>query len=63
LLDRLAKSGRHFASIQSAEHIDIDQNSSRLVERADEILPEGRIDPRLAADRRIDHRKQRRGDL
>jgi hypothetical protein len=41
----------------------ISATTLRLVERADHVLAERMIDARLAADRRIDLRQQRRGHL
>ena len=40
-----------FARRQGIEHIRVDQHQSRLMERADQILPRAGIDRGLAADR------------
>ena len=41
----------------------IDQNDRRLVKGADEVLPERKVHADFAADRAVDLRQQRGGDM
>ena len=59
----LCIAGAHFAGAERIEKFGIDEHARRLVEGADEVLARCSIDRRLAADRRIDLREQRRRDL
>ncbi len=47
----LAVTGQEIARGQRVEHTDISQHQAGLMERADQVLALGRVDPGLAADR------------
>jgi hypothetical protein len=53
-LDRLAERGPHLALGERPQHLDVDDDRGGLVERPDEVLALGQVDPCLAADRRVD---------
>ena len=46
-----------------AERVEVAHHAGRLPERADEVLALRQVDAGLAADRRVDHAEQRRGDV
>ena len=46
-----------------ASTLDVGDDGRRLMKRADEILARRRVDAGLSADRRVDHREQRRRHL
>ena len=62
-LDRLAEGGPQLALGERPQDVDVDDDRGRLVERPDEVLALGQVDPGLAADRRIDLGDERRRDL
>ena len=45
------------------ERVGVADHAGGLPERSDEVLALGQVDRRLAADRGVDHRQQRRGDV
>ena len=63
VLDHLGQTGRHFARRQRVQHVGIDLDRHRLVERADHVLAQRVVDGGLAAHRGIDLRQQRRRHL
>ena len=62
VLDHLGQTAAELARRQGREHLGIDPDAHRLVERADDVLARGWLTPDLAADRAIDHRQEGRGD-
>ena len=48
---------------QRGQRVEVADHAGRLPERADEVLALGQVDAGLAADRRVDHAEQRRGDV
>ena len=54
-LHDLGEAGEQLVARQAVQQIEVDQHGRRRVERADEVLPLGRVDAGLPADRRIDH--------
>ena len=63
VLDDLGEPGAELARWQRAQRARVGQNPDRLMERADHVLCARMVDGRLATDRRVDLRKQRRGHL
>ena len=63
VLDRLGEPRAQMIRRERREHGGIGDDRARPVEGADEIFPGRRVDPRLPADRCVDHREQRRRQL
>ena len=63
VLDHLGEPGLQLPVRECAERSGIDQHDARLVERTDQVLATGVVNARLAADRGIDLREQRRRHL
>ena len=63
VLDALGEAAAEFARRQGLKCVGVGEDRDRLMERADQVLADGVIDAGLAADRRVDHGQQRRGDL
>ena len=59
-LDHLGEAGDPLARGQRFQEADVGDDRARLVERAHQVLARAEIDAGLAADRRVDHRQQRR---
>ena len=62
-LHHLGEARRALARGQRREVREVGHDGARLMERADEVLPDGVVEAGLSPDRRVDHREQRRGDL
>ncbi len=60
VLDHLGYPGRELARRQRRKRIEVRHHQLRLMKRADEVFALGQIHARLAADRAIHHRQQRR---
>ena len=63
VLHHFVEPGPELPPRQRREHERIDDHVPRLVERADQVLPERMIDADLAADRAVHLRQQRRRDV
>ena len=62
-LDDLGHAGKEVVARQRVEGVDVAEHPTRAPEGAHQVLAGSRVDPRLAADGRIDHSQERRGDL
>ena len=62
-LDDLGQPGHEVVGRQRLQRRQVAQHPCRRVERADEVLALGGVDAGLAADRRVDHAEQRRGQV
>ena len=63
VLDDFGHAVRKCAVRQGSEHVRVDEDEPRLIERADEVFALGQINAGLAADRGIHLREQRGRDL
>jgi hypothetical protein len=63
IFDHLSQTGLQFAVRQGIKRRDVGQHQLRLIERTNHVLAERMIDCRLAANRGIHLREQRRGNL
>ena len=63
VLDHLGQPGSDFALRQGRKRRQIGDDAQRLVKRADHVLAARVVDRRLATDRRVDLRQQRRRQL
>ena len=63
MLDHLGITGEDVVPVQRAKELAVDKDAKGGIERANLVLQAIEIDPRLAADRRVDRGHQRRGDI
>src|SRR5699024_7346253 len=61
-LDDLRHPGAHLGGGEAVEQRQVTDHGPWLVERADEVLPGGQVDPGLAADCRVHHPQHGGGD-
>ena len=63
VLDDFGEAGAEFPGRERPQRLDVGDHEPRLMEGADQVLPQRVVDGGLAADRRIDLRQERRRHL